>query len=46
MATIEKVVCDWCNKECEGDRLTVYRKNADGRIIGKSDYCEECWNNQ
>jgi uncharacterized repeat protein (TIGR04076 family) len=44
MATIKKMICDWCNKECEGDRFTVYRENADGLIIGKSDYCEECWN--
>lgn len=44
MALIRKVICDWCKKECDGDRFVVFREDAEGMPKGKSDYCEECWN--
>lgn len=40
---IEVIRCDYCHEICEGDSFTVYRNSSDGRIVGKSDYCEACW---
>ena len=40
----KKIICDWCNKEAEGDYFTAFRNRQDGVVIGKSDYCESCWN--
>ncbi|MBO7426670.1 MAG: hypothetical protein J6U23_13445 [Clostridiales bacterium] len=40
----KKIICDWCNKEAEGDYFTAFRNRQDGAVIGKSDYCESCWN--
>ena len=38
-------ICDWCGKPIgEGDYISVYRHDKDGRVIGGSNYCEECWN--
>ena len=41
---INVIRCDYCHEICEGDSFTAYRNSADGRVVGKSDYCEKCWN--
>ena len=42
---IKGVVCDWCGKQSgNNDYISVFRHDRDGRILGASDYCADCWN--
>lgn len=43
---IRGVICDWCKQYCDGDSFIVFRNNPNGRAIGRSDYCEKCWNKE